>query len=143
MFTLKEVRAKNSGYKEAEVNFSSLAVLHFDFQKAESSLAKVAGEYSLSKDNDGVALKIHSNYAVALWGVDKTKDASSVLNEIYKREISSVPAILNYANLLVYVEKDKEKAKTVVSRLKYMSEDPTLQKRVKELESLIYSKDGA
>jgi tetratricopeptide (TPR) repeat protein len=142
--TLKEIKAKNSSYQEAELNLSSLYVQHYDFKKAQSLLAKAARQYPLSsKESDSVAVRVHTNLAVALWGLGKTKDAESVLTDIFKQDIANPQALLNLANLLVYVEKNKDKATTVVSRLKYMSEDPTLQKRVKELENLVYAKDGA
>jgi tetratricopeptide (TPR) repeat protein len=80
------------------------------------------------------AVGVGSNFALALIGLGEEDKGSKIFAEIMDTETKNTSVMLNYAILQVEVLKVKEKPIELLSRIKFLSEDPKVIKRVGELE---------
>lgn len=133
----KSVQLKSS-YRLGATNLASIYLEHGDYQR---SLAPLEDSYKatrsdLSRGAD-YAVEIANNYAVALLGAGDNSKAEDVFEVIAKSETRNPKPWLNYAILLTDVLKKKKDALRVISKLKFMTEDRDILKRVQELEKRI------
>lgn len=124
-----------SNYKIGLINLSSIYLEYRDFKR---SLAPLEEAYKATRSDirrgDANAIDIANNYAVALMGVDESGKAQGIYEDIYEANVRNPIPFLNYAILLVEVQKKKKDAFRVLSKLKFMTEDKEILRLVDELE---------
>ena len=130
----KSIAAK-SDYKIGATNLSSIYLEYGDFKRA---IAPLEDGYKATRSDlrrgDSSAIEIANNYAVALMGIGENDKAKGIYENIYEANVRNPIPYLNYAILLVEVQKKKKDAFRVISKLKFMTEDKEILRRVDELE---------
>lgn len=126
-----------SNYKYAGANLSSIFLEYRDFKKALSPLEEAYDLVKSDLSQDSLeAIKVANNYAVALMGSGKGKEARDVFKKLFSANVSDAKFLLNYAILLVVDLKDKKAAYKVISKMKFLSDDSVLLKKANELEKM-------
>jgi tetratricopeptide (TPR) repeat protein len=130
----KSIAAK-SDYRIGATNLASIYLEYHDYQR---SLSPLEEGYKSSRTDlrrgDVSAIEIANNYALALMGVGENSKAGEVFTEIVATNSRWPVPYLNYAILLVEVQKKKNDAVRVLSKLKFMTDDREILRRVNELE---------
>ncbi len=123
------------GYETGAANLSSIYVRFRDYK---SGLAPLEQVYEDVRSDVGrgqeSAIELANNYGVALMGLGEQSKARKVFAEIFGSPSKNPLPVLNYAILLVEVQKEKKDAIRVISKLKFMTEDRDILRRVQELE---------
>lgn len=132
----KKSLSADSGYKTGATNLSSIYLEYGDYQR---SLAPLESAYRALRSDIGRgangAVEVANNYAVALMGIGENSKAGKVFEEIDEAGVRNPTPFLNYAILLVEVQKKKKDAIRIISKLKFMTEDREILRRVQELEN--------
>jgi len=127
-----EVRA---GYRIGATNLSTIYLEHSDYKR---SLAPLEESYKATRSDirrgDASAIEIGNNYGLALMGVGENSRAETVFGEIAESNSRNPIPLLNYAILLVEVQKKKKDAIRVISKLKFISSDREILRQVESLE---------
>ncbi len=123
------------GYRIGATNLSSI---YLDYRDYSRGLAPLEQSYKDARSQlergDPSAVAIANNYAVALMGVGEGGKAKDVFDEIVHSNQQNPIPVLNDAILLVEVLKKKNDAIRVISKLKFMTEDSSILRRVSALE---------
>lgn len=131
----REAMSAGRGHQRAGTNLGSIFLEYKDYSRA---LVPLKDGYSeLKKDlrrGEAQAVQVANNYALALMGSGDPDEAADVFETILDTETRNNDVMLNYAILLVDVLKKPGKAKDVLGRLKFISEDPAMLRKVTELE---------
>ncbi len=140
LLTLKDA-AGDSSLSEAALNLSSIYVEHRDYQKAlgplSKSFSKVKGSLK-SKSKPAIALT--NNYGVALFGAEKIKESLEVFTYAHEAGVKDSTLLYNYAMLLTHKGKNKEDAYKVINRLKFLTDDQKMLRKVELLEKTLDNK---
>ena len=133
--SFKKSLAARSGYSVGATNLSSIYLKYLDYKRSISPLEDAYR--SIRSDlrrgtNDSV--EIANNYAVALMGINENDKARKIFEEISSAGVRNPVPYLNQAILLVEVLKKKSDALRVLSKLKFMTNDSTVLRKVAELE---------
>lgn len=127
--------AERSSYRFGATNLSSI---YLDYRDYKRSLAPLEESYKAVRSDirrgDNSSVEIANNYGVALMGVGENSKADEVFTEITAANSRNPVPYLNYAILLVEVLKKKKDAVRVISKLKFMTDDREILRRVDELE---------
>jgi Flp pilus assembly protein TadD len=130
----KSLAARND-YRIGATNLSSIYLEYLDYKRSiaplEDSYKAVHSDVSRGDSN---AIDIANNYGVALIGIGDFAKAEEVFGEIVATNTRNAVPYLNYAILLVEVQKKKKDAIRVISKLKFMTDDRDILRRVDELE---------
>ena len=139
--TLKEAAQAGDSDSEANLNLSSIYVEHRDYAKALSPLSKFYPRIkSKLKTKSRAAVILANNYAVSLLGTGKSAEAEKVFKEATDSGVRDSNLLYNYATYLVTNGKDKEAAYKIISRLKFLSDDSKLLRKVELLEKTLDNK---
>ena len=124
-----------TGYRIGATNLSSI---YLDYRDYSRGLAPLEQSYKDTRSElaqgDPSAVAIANNYAVALMGVGEGGKAKDVFDDIVRSNQQNPIPVLNDAILLVEVLKKKNDAIRVISKLKFMTEDSGILRRVSALE---------
>lgn len=133
----KAISLKKS-YSVASINLSSIFAEYGDYRRALKPLESGYRAFKLksakSEAEKKMAIQVTNNYAVVFIGLEKTENAQRVLKAALDVGIDDTFLLYNYAILLVDILKDREKALKIVSKLKFSTDDPSLLRKVTELE---------
>lgn len=133
----KSVAAK-SRYRVGATNLSSIYLEYRDFKR---SLAPLEEAYDNARSDlrrgSNSSVEIANNYAVALMGLGEDSKSGKVFEEIVDSGSRNPVPFLNYAILLVEVQKKKKEAIRILSKLKFMTEDRGILRQAEELERKI------
>ncbi len=138
---LKEAAQNSDSEGEANLNLSSIYVEHRDYQKALGPLSNIYPKIrSKLATKSRAATALANNYAVALLGTGDKDKAEKVFKEATVAGIRDTNLLFNYATFLVEQGKDKEEAYKMISRLKFLSDDRNLLRKVDKLEKTLDNK---
>lgn len=136
--SFKKAIALNRNYRTALANLGSIYLEFGDYRRA---LDPLQAGYSLIKSNlrkagnDGI--EIANNYAVALEGANKPKEAKRIYERILDSDSRNIGVLANYATLLTKVLKDKTEARKAISRLKFVSDSAKFNKKADQLDQFL------
>ncbi|USN47427.1 MAG: tetratricopeptide repeat protein [Pseudobdellovibrionaceae bacterium] len=125
----------------AGINLGSVYLAYGDFEKAVEALRP--GYLSLGSDlgrGKTPAVEVANNYAVAMFEKGDGAEATKIFQKIDESEVRNEVVLLNYAILLANTESDKKNALRVISRLRFLTEDPGVRKRLDQIEQQMDSK---
>jgi len=127
--------ADRADYRIGATNLSAIYLEYMDYKRSiaplEESYKAVHSDVGRG-DND--AVDVANNYGVALIGIGDNDKAEGVFSEIVAGSTRNPVPYLNYAILLVEVQNKKKDAVRVISKLKFMTDDRDILRRVDELE---------
>lgn len=131
----KSIELKND-YTFAAANLGAIYLEYKDYARAGDLLSS---SYSGLKSDlrRGVGLDVANNYALTLAASGGYEKARSIYQEILKVEAQNVPALFNYAILLVHNLKDKKEGEKFVSKLRFLVDDAQTKKKVEALEAAL------
>jgi Tfp pilus assembly protein PilF len=124
-----------SDYAQGSANLASIYLEYKDYSRALSPLedAYRATKSGLDK-GEVLAVEFANNYAVALAGVGEAEKAEDVYENIVKGNSKNTTVLLNYAILLVERLNKPKPAMAIISKIKFVSDDREVLRRVEELE---------
>jgi Flp pilus assembly protein TadD len=124
-----------SGYRIGATNLAAIYLEHHDYSR---SLSPLEDSYKATRSDLGrgadYAVEIANNYGVALMGAGDNSKAEDVFADIAKSDSRNPKPFLNYAILLTDVLKKKKDALRILSKLKFMTEDREILRKVQDLE---------
>ncbi|MEO0337197.1 MAG: hypothetical protein AAF202_12445, partial [Pseudomonadota bacterium] len=125
-------------YEIGLANLGSIYVEYGDYPRAVEPLEEGYSvvRQQIKKRNDD-AIKVASNYAVALAGTAQFEKARRVYEEILEADSRNVGVLYNFASLLIENLKKAEQGRKVLSRLKFVADDKALLAKAKKLEGLL------
>lgn len=122
-------------YSVGATNLASIYLDYKDYSRALSPFEEAYKSVKKSLDQgEEYAVLVANNYAVALTGIGELKKAESVYEEILKANSKNSTVLLNYAILLVERLNNPQAAASVLNKLKFVSDNREVLKRVEELE---------
>lgn len=135
----KSLEIKND-YRVGATNLGSIYLEYRDYSRSVAPLE--AGykiiEAELKKNSvTPAAIQVASNYAVALAAQEQYDKARSIYKQIIEVSPRNVPILMNYAILLVDRMKNYSDAKEILSKLKFVTDDPAENRRIEELENRV------
>ena len=134
----EEAIALKRSYSIARINLSSIYASYGDYRRALEPLESGYKSFKLksakTKAEKKIAIQVANNYAVALMGLGKTKEANRVLKKASDMGGDDTFLLYNYGVLLIDILKDRDKALRVVSKLKFNTDDPVVLLKVNQLE---------
>jgi len=116
----------NDDHPEANANLGTYYLKYMDYDKAVMFLEK-------AYDHDKKNVTVANNYAVALRGTGKLDEAMGIYKSIESRAKSQT--MLNEAILLSEYKKDFKEAKDILNKIRFISTDPAVLKKVNALMS--------
>lgn len=129
-----------SDYKLAAGNLGSIFLEYKDFERAlkplESGYRATRAEL---KSGTPYAMEVANNYAIALTGAGKFKEAQEIYEEIISGSSKNAVVLLNYAILLIEKLNEYKEGSKLISKIKFASEDSRVLKRAEELEAKVAS----
>ncbi|OFZ11623.1 MAG: hypothetical protein A2Z20_01245 [Bdellovibrionales bacterium RBG_16_40_8] len=135
MELFKKGLALKSSYRFAKTNLGSIYTKYGDFERGVSFLEDAYGATRLDQSRGNAeALAIVNNYGVASLGVGENDKAKMIFEKIASSGVRNPIPLLNYAIILVEVLKQKKDAARIISKLKFMSNDREILRKVQELE---------
>ncbi len=127
--------AARADYRIGATNLGSIYLDYRDYKRSVSPLEEgYKAARSDVRRGDATAVEIANNYGVALMGTGENAKAEEVFSEIVSSSARNPVPYLNYAILLVEVQKKKNDAVRVLSKLKFMTDDREILRRVEALE---------
>ncbi len=124
-----------SDYLTGATNLASIYLEHKDFGRAlaplEQAYRSVRGGLRRGEQS---AVEIANNYAVALSGTGEFRRARDLYKDILDNDARNVTVLYNYAILLVERLQSFDEARGVISRVKFVTDDPQMIRRVEQLE---------
>ncbi len=124
-------------YRIGAANLGSILVQYKDFEKALAPLEQGYKALRSELKSNPQAVEVANNYAVALAGAGRSSDAKKVYKEILDNNTRNSQVLFNYAVLLVDRLKEKSEASKIISRLKFVAEDPESIRAVERLEKSV------
>lgn len=126
----------NSKHNEALMN---LGAIQTEFGDGQAGVASLEVPFKNKGKDAGLALA--NNYAVNLSRIGQLDKAKKIFEE-YTEKSSNVPPIvwLNYAILMIDRQKDFKDGQRPLNKARYNSDEPSIQRRVEELDSRMRSK---
>jgi tetratricopeptide (TPR) repeat protein len=121
----KKALAGNRSHLGANANLGAFYLKYLDYEKAVSFLENA---YDDDRSNPNIA----NNYAIALRGTGKIDKAWSIYKGIDSRN-QKVPVLLNQAILLAEFKKDSKGAKEFLNKIRFITTDPVILKKVNTL----------
>lgn len=122
-------------YPVGATNLSSIYLEFHDYQRSvgplEASYNKIQPDL---RRGQPAAVEVANNYGVAMMGIGENGKAERVFQELMESDNRDPVPLLNYAILLVEVLKKKKDAIRVISKLKFISEDREILRKVEILE---------
>lgn len=109
----------------ASANLGAYYLKYLDYDKA---LALMATAYGEDKNNSAIA----NNYAIALRGTGKIDKALDIYKGIDKKN-QKIPVLLNQAILWAEFKKDSKEAKEILNKIRFITTDPVILKKVNTL----------
>ncbi|MEZ4872180.1 MAG: tetratricopeptide repeat protein [Bdellovibrionales bacterium] len=133
--TFRKSLKSDLGYAYATTNLGSIYLDYKDYSRAKAALEEGYDivKRSLGK-GDEIAVEVANNYALALKGLGEYDKANNVFEKIMDENSRVVPVLFNYAILLVENSKKYDDGLKILSRIKVLSNDSNLLKRVSQLE---------
>jgi hypothetical protein len=132
---LKKSVEVRSSYQLGATNLSAIYLEYRDYKR---SIGPLEDSYRSTKSDlrrgSNTAVEIANNYALALMGIGESGKAEGIFKDIYESDNRNPVPLLNYASLLVEVLKKKKDAIRVISKLKFMTEDKEILRKVEEIE---------
>ncbi len=121
-------------YKIAATNLASIYLEYHDYSKAVVPLeAGYKATRADLKKNQQDAVAVANNYALALSGEGEHKKAKDIYREILENNARNSTVLLNYAILLIEKLKDKSEGKNILNKLKFVANEPNLERHADEL----------
>ncbi len=121
----KKALQGNRRHAGANFNLGTYYLKYLDYEKAEMFL-------EISYNQDSKNYNIGNNYAIALRGTGQLDKALGVYKSIEGRSSSSV-SMLNQAILLAEFKKDYKAAREIVSKIRFITTDPGVLRKVNAL----------
>ncbi len=121
----KKALQGNRKHTGANFNLGTYYLKYMDYEKAEMFLEN-------AYDQDSKNYNVGNNYAVALRGTGQLDKALGVYKSIEGRSSSSV-SMLNQAILLAEFKKDYKAAREIVSKIRFITTDPGVLRKVNAL----------
>lgn len=121
----KKALLGDNDHAGANANLGAFYLKYLDYDKA---LALLETAYDEDKGNPAIA----NNYAIALRGTGKIDKALSVYKSMDSRN-QKVPVLLNQAILLAEFKKDSKAAKEILNKIRFITTDPVILKKVNTL----------
>lgn len=121
----KKALLGDNDHAGANANLGAFYLKYLDYDKA---LPLLETAYDEDRSNPAIA----NNYAIALKGVGKTDKALSIYKGIDSRN-QKVPVLLNQAILLAESKKDSKAAKEILNKIRFITTDPVILKKVNSL----------
>jgi len=138
---LKEAAASGKSDSEANLNLTSIYVEHRDFDKALGPLSKIYSKIKPKlKTKSRAAVALANNYAVSQVGTKDYTGAEKTFKTAQDAGVRDTNLLYNYAVFMVDQGKNKEDAYKVISRLKFLSEDRNILRKVELLEKTLDNK---
>lgn len=109
----------------ANANLGAFYLKYLDYEKAAALLENA---YSDDKSNPAIA----NNYAVAMRGIGKIDKALSIYEGIDSKN-QKIPVLLNQAILWAEFKKDSKEAKQFLNKIRFITTDPVILKKVNTL----------
>lgn len=135
---IENFRKSISAKADYKIGATNLGSIYLDYRDYKRSIAPLEEGYKAVRSDvrrgDTTAVEIANNYGVALMGTGENGKAEEVFSEIVSANSRNPTPYLNYAILLVEVQKKKNDAVRVLSKLKFMTDDREILRRVDELE---------
>lgn len=132
-----------SDYLTGATNLGSIFLEYKDYSRA---LGPLSESYRTVKSDlrrgQKAAVEVANNYAVALMGTGEPKKAKSVFEAIVDGDSRSPEPLLNYAILLGEVLNEKREAAKILSKVKFMSDNQRILKKVEVLEQRLEREDS-
>ena len=146
------IQLTEGDYRKAMVSFNKALSMDEDYRPSKAQLGaiylkyggtEIANEalksgYKLVKSDlrrgSKFATSVANNYALSLAAVGDGSKAQSVFEDIIDEGSRDPEVYLNYAILLIDVLNKKEKAVKVVSKLKFLTDDRNILKKVNQLD---------
>ena len=127
-----------SDYEIGLANLGSIYVEYGDYPRAVEPLEEGYGVVRQQiKQRNEDAIKVASNYAVALAGTAQFEKAKGVYEEILEADSRNVGVLYNFASLLIENLQKAEQGRKVLSRLKFVADDKALLAKAKKLEAAL------
>ncbi|MCC7406176.1 MAG: tetratricopeptide repeat protein [Bdellovibrionales bacterium] len=140
--SLKKSLEVDSGYAIGATNLASIYLEYRDFNRA---LAPLESGYKIVKgtlrEGKAEAVGVANNLAVALSAQNQGSKARDIYEEIMRGDSRNVTVLLNYAILLVERLKVKDEALKVISKIKFIADNPKAIRQAEELEKKAKSLD--
>ena len=141
LVALKDAAEGAKSESEANLNLTSIYVEHRDYQKALGPLSKIYSKIkSKLSSKSQAAVALTNNYAVSLVGTNDYKGAEKIFKAAQSAGVRDTNLLYNYAVYMVDQGKDKEEAYKVISRLKFLSDDREILRKVEFLEKTLDNK---
>lgn len=121
----KKAMLGDNDHVGANANLGAYYLKYLDYEKA-LPLMKTA--YSEDKGNPAIA----NNYAIALRGTGDIEKALDIYEGIDKK-FQKVPVLLNQAILWAEFKKDSKQAKEILNKIRFITTDPVILKKVNTL----------
>lgn len=109
----------------ANANLGAFYLKYLDYEKA---VVLLENAYSEDRSNAAIA----NNYAIALRGTGKIDKAMSIYKSIDSKN-QKIPVLLNQAILLAEFKKDSNGAKDFLNKIRFITTDPVILKKVNTL----------
>ena len=132
----------NSTYPVSATNLGAIYLEYKDYSRALGPL-KIGYEITKSdlKQGKDYAIEVANNYALALLGMDETRRAVNIFEEILDHNSRNAVVLLNYSILLVEYKKEKSEALDTLSKLKFITDRQDILDKVNSLEKKAYELD--
>jgi tetratricopeptide (TPR) repeat protein len=121
----KKALLGNDDHLGANANLGAYYLKYLDYEKA---LVLLENAYGQDRSNATIA----NNYAIALRGTGKIDKALSIYKSIDSKN-QKVPVLLNQAILLAEFKKDSAGAKEFLNKIRFITTDPVILKKVNTL----------
>lgn len=121
----KKALQGNRRHMSANYNLGSYYLKYMDYEKAERFL-------EVAYEQDSKNYNVGNNYAISLRGTGQLDKALGVYKSIEGRSSNSI-SMLNQAILLAEFKKDYKSAREIVSKIRFITTDPTVLRKVNAL----------
>lgn len=138
--SFKKSLEMRQGYVIGATNLASIYLEYRDYNRA---LAPLDSGYKMVKsglrEGKEEAVGVANNLAVALSFEGQANRARDIYEEIGRGTARNITVLLNYATLLTERLKAKDDALKVISKIKFVADDPKAIRRAEELEKKLKS----
>ncbi len=122
-------------YLFGATNLASIYLEHKDYSRAIAPLEQsFRSQRANVRRGEATALEIANNFAVALTGVGEFRRARDIYKDILDNDARNIAVLYNYAILLVERLQEFDEARGVISRVKFVADDPQILRRMDQLE---------
>ncbi len=127
----------------AAQSMASIYLKFRDFKKAYDLLKPLSSNLKSGvKNGDRSFFELANGFAVASSYVGENEQALTFYNMILEKDGQNVPVLMNKAIVLVERIKRKKDAEDVLNKLKFLTDDKNIQKKVAELEAQLAKLKG-